>query len=78
MATFIAGPSGLSPAETIPPLTAAHWTGIAAASALAFTAFVGFGDTETIAAPADLFHLGKRATAGDRAKPQNRRGRERA
>ncbi|MCF2904846.1 amino acid permease [Octadecabacter sp. CECT 8868] len=40
---------GVTPAELIPPLTGPHWSGIAAASLLAFFAFIGFEDMVNVA-----------------------------
>ncbi|MEL6101183.1 MAG: amino acid permease [Pseudomonadota bacterium] len=61
----IAGePSSLTVADMIPSITGAHWAGIAAASVLAFFAFVGFEDIVNIAEEArDPRHVLPRAIA---------------
>ncbi|MFT6119649.1 MAG: amino acid transporter [Yoonia sp.] len=46
---FVAEPVGLNLTQMIPSATGPHWTGIAAASLLAFFAFVGFEDMANIA-----------------------------
>lgn len=45
----VAEPSGVSIAEMVPPVQGAHWSGIGAASVLAFFAFVGFEDMVNVA-----------------------------
>lgn len=45
----VAPPLGASLSEMVPPLTGAHWTGIGAASLLAFFAFIGFEDMANVA-----------------------------
>ncbi len=46
---FVAEPLGVNLPQMIPPTTGPHWIGIAAASLLAFFAFVGFEDMANIA-----------------------------
>ena len=46
---FVAEPLGVNLTQMIPPATGPHWIGIAAASLLAFFAFVGFEDMANIA-----------------------------
>lgn len=63
-ATLAAEPSGLTLADMIPPLAGPHWAGIAAASILAFFAFVGFEDIVNIAEESrDPRHVLPRAIA---------------
>lgn len=45
----VADPQGVSLGQMIPPLTGAHWTGIAGATVLAFFAFIGFEDMANVA-----------------------------
>jgi amino acid transporter len=45
----VADPQGLAIAQMVPPVLGDHWTGIAAASLLAFFAFVGFEDMANVA-----------------------------
>ncbi len=45
----VAEPQGVPLAQMIPPLTGAHWTGIAGATVLAFFAFIGFEDMANVA-----------------------------
>lgn len=47
--TLAAEPSGVILVDMIPPLIGPHWAGIAAASILAFFAFVGFEDIVNVA-----------------------------
>ncbi|MCC1494641.1 APC family permease [Cognatishimia sp. F0-27] len=61
-ATWVAEPSGTPLAAMVPPLSGPHWAGIAAASVLAFFAFVGFEDIVNIAEEArDPRHVLPRA-----------------
>ncbi|MEL6549020.1 MAG: amino acid permease [Pseudomonadota bacterium] len=63
-AATIAEPSGLLVTDFVPPPTGPHWAGIAAASVLAFFAFVGFEDIVNIAEEArDPRHVLPRAIA---------------
>lgn len=63
-ATLAAEPSGVILTDMIPPLTGPHWAGVAAASILAFFAFVGFEDIVNIAEESrDPRHVLPRAIA---------------